>query len=943
MEKVYELLRKIQNSPDNYELFAELSEILNEDKINIIKKENKFYEIIKELLSNTNIASFIDAIFNIDEAIIKKLNLTIDDKDIIRNLIDISEKNFSSLKDIIIQDKELLLEILKKFPVIYNRWLDEVYQDIELMKFMININPTLIYIASENVLNDESFMYEFIEKGINLKRIRADYVLKYKDLIINLQGTKYYDSILFDISRNEMIHHLTYGTGEYIIQACKDQNEQRNKVHNMISKKTIVQINIDNPLIRGRYRYRYDASLKGKIKDQIKKFRNIIFEFTSIAFVGEYFTFVDSFKPEKIKNPEDLKIKLIQYSLLDENNISKEQIEKSIDKYFTHFIQLLDMNIKNNFKSTSFSREVLPLIYHLIKQNKVEEFFAIYKDMTRVDFSVNIIDLMDEDNEFLCLIANTDSILVNCTKEEMNKLKFLYKSMGKFDKEQNRRLQILDNLYKANIVQMIEIEKLTEEDIENLFKIGYSKLYSATDYDWDFVFEDEDDLTDYRKYNFGFYPKTMQELKEYEKRSDINISLKLASKVLADDAIKSIIFYKYFNMNFKEAQTHIKNFIKNLKNIEQYPNLKKFKDLYDLINKETDSKKLIYIYYSLEKTQLKNNLINFIKELNEIKAEYFKEIIDTITPPPQVGKDNVITIDENFNGGKFNMLIHVVGAYSQLTEKNAHEAWFTDKFATNNSLCCSYISNDNLGTAKTRRSSVILGFTGLEPDALELMSPIDLYSSNLNAHRESIFMKSQNLKNNTRYGHNELTIRRRKGELGNEKISPSYIVCFDHINKESKKASEDFGIPIYLIKTEAIVKNEYENIERLKREFSMTLDSELIKEIIVKQENNAAGLHYREKLQRQYFSREYRQGNLEFILNAILQEIRNNFDYDRIYKLMKTLSKVYTDEKEKYILKNDTSGRYRFFDLNLVEKYNEVAKEFLEVEQKLNSTTKNTI
>ena len=198
------------------------------------------------------------------------------------------------------------------------------------------------------------------------------------------------------------------------------------------------------------------------------------------------------------------------------------------------------------------------------------------------------------------------------------------------------------------------------------------------------------------------------------------------------------------------------------------------------------------------------------------------------------------------------------------------------------------------------------------------MSCNDLYSRGFVAARESRFLTPDELKNNTRHGHNEIVIRRRKGEYTEEKIEPSYIICFDSVNEESKIAAQKFGVPIIFIDREKVAERHYNEIISLKEQFKTTLDPYLISKIICEQENNKAGLRLvRPDLVEKYFSTEFRQKNIEELYSTISTGLNTN--NPNAINAMNEFVKVVENEAQKFKVTTETPHRKNVFDINYEE------------------------
>ena len=138
-------------------------------------------------------------------------------------------------------------------------------------------------------------------------------------------------------------------------------------------------------------------------------------------------------------------------------------------------------------------------------------------------------------------------------------------------------------------------------------------------------------------------------------------------------------------------------------------------------------------------------------------------------------------------------------------------------------------------------------------------------------------MGSSELIDSTRFGHNELVIRRKKDIYSGNNIQPSYIVCFDQVTKEAKEAAERFGIPIVYIDRQKQAARQHDKIVNMMNEFKSNPTPELVSRIIIEQENNRAGLKLgRPELMEKYYSQQFRQANVNELYEIIKSNINDN-------------------------------------------------------------------
>lgn len=202
------------------------------------------------------------------------------------------------------------------------------------------------------------------------------------------------------------------------------------------------------------------------------------------------------------------------------------------------------------------------------------------------------------------------------------------------------------------------------------------------------------------------------------------------------------------------------------------------------------------------------------------------------------------------------------------------------------------------------------------------MSKEDSYQ--ISSNFSSMFLLPDDVLDYTRHTHNE-TVWERRNISGDAmfKKQPSYIVYFvdnfeDRLTdpeamrqwESVRKAASNFSIevdgvkrplPIMVVEREKIAKSQFEVIKNKLKEFKITIDSELIKDIISDYESNYAGnREYHLNISEKYFPKHDRLS--DSVVGKIIEIIKNiyttdpNAAIDCIYELEKAVR----NEQEKY-------------------------------------------
>jgi len=383
---------------------------------------------------------------------------------------------------------------------------------------------------------------------------------------------------------------------------------------------------------------------------------------------------------------------------------------------------------------------------------------------------------------------------------------------------------------------------------------------------------------------------------------------------------KNMLLLKHFQMSILTARDFLNSYCNSKEDSELYQKMPEILYLKQILSKivystSEEEIKIISDQLANNEQTISFKDINNIK--NKIKEYYGLEIEQSLLKVDKPGEIIDVTNE------KFNMLVHVIGAYGSTPPGNIYESWNTADGRDRVSICTSFISNNNMGTAYTTENSVILGFANLPEGYLEIMGCDDLSSSGFSSKKQCEFLNPEELVNNTRHTHNEVVIRRREGQYTESKVQPSYIICFDSINDKSKEAAQSFQIPIVFVNREKVAEKNNSNIINMVEQFKTTLDPKLITNIICEQENNRAGMRAnRPDLVEKYFSQDFRQQNMMEIYTAINKGLENN--HPNAIAAMQTFVESVEAEEEKFKVPEESAKRRNYYDLN----HNEFVKEF---------------
>lgn len=119
-------------------------------------------------------------------------------------------------------------------------------------------------------------------------------------------------------------------------------------------------------------------------------------------------------------------------------------------------------------------------------------------------------------------------------------------------------------------------------------------------------------------------------------------------------------------------------------------------------------------------SNLENNFTNLLNLTNNLK----EEVIGTIA---KVNYNNISEIID-MTGKKFDMVVHVVGAYGAIIPaNNMYESWNSDLVIENTAICTSLLNDNYFGHANKDQNSVIFGFNNISALDVQMMATYDLY------------------------------------------------------------------------------------------------------------------------------------------------------------------------------------------------------------------------
>ena len=413
----------------------------------------------------------------------------------------------------------------------------------------------------------------------------------------------------------------------------------------------------------------------------------------------------------------------------------------------------------------------------------------------------------------------------------------------------------------------------------------------------------------------------------YSKKCEYFNNLELTNDI---DFIRNNILLKYYNININTAKFIYERYCYLQKTIDKISDVNLKKVLYDIkfLFECDDINYLVEIYNNLD---ISNIDFSYSVQLEGLIRNEFSSSYNEVFKNNTMVKldDNIFELENDIS-----LLIHVLGGYnhSYREPENFKKEWNIE-LMTNHGICTSYITNENLTTAPANYP--ILVFTQLEPNSILLSSPDDIVSNNFNQKYDTSktkacrFLFPQEQKDETRWHHNEVVLERKKLSGDFEyKRQPNYILFIadgNYINEDcslnidniksselwrmTKKASENFNVPILIINKAKVAKREHEQINDMTYKIVNENDYTLINKVITRYINNLMGKNI-------YF----KTSELDEFINSVIS-LCDNASYEDCKVILENVYYTIMEENRKF---NDHKTREAF---NYVAKYQQLIEE----------------
>ena len=366
--------------------------------------------------------------------------------------------------------------------------------------------------------------------------------------------------------------------------------------------------------------------------------------------------------------------------------------------------------------------------------------------------------------------------------------------------------------------------------------------------------------------------------------------------------IYNVYCYDFENFRKISKNQDLIKLLTLIKNVSECTSLEVLKDIYDntarviynptfLVNLDSEIRK--------EFTKLYNDTLYHVSEKDVFTSCTFKKVINDNDDVSFIASDDGISVsfydpsglfDGNNELNRFSLMMTSLGAYSDHAEPDDYYAnWNVDLIASHG-FCCSYLTEDNLGTA--RICHACLGFTDFDMGTLLLSAPYDIGSSSANKKFntsrkiDTKFCTPRGMVDNTRHTHNEVVWERRNFSNNSSfKKEPSYVIFFcenfgslsdneKKIYNSSIKAAIQLGkgkpLPVVVIDRSKIAEKNRDKIEGILNDILNNYTVGDIEKVLRFFFNNRVGSSYSLKIVEKYFSDSFQESIIDLIQMKIL-------------------------------------------------------------------------
>lgn len=622
-------------------------------------------------------------------------------------------------------------------------------------------------------------------------------------------------------------------------------------------------------------------------------------------FIEKYKKYFTSYFFEKIVNFHIFSCDYVLKNYIDYINPQGFKIILSTKLYYSRKDFSLDENLDYLLSLTSNKTTIMNILngFALIEPER----FAYYNYINSKIFTKherNIIEQLYRDNKNLYNTFVFGLVKIPYLKDNYNFLKrlSLYPEIAisfidiysRYHKRYDLLIMLLNHIFESNVntdelvqsvldyfsnslntyLDEIDFKSITDNQIDLLIY----KIYKNRD----LLCDDMGIMLDSEFSNIDVNVKSVNTFNNYESIVQSRLTDAL-NKFNTVEQFKNIVLFSIFGMNIKSAEECVEKFGTSLDKVKDEESLRFILDIKSILSSNTINE-LSKLLYSIEPLTYKERYIS------EYKAkQYFNRIIsDSLY---KVNEKDLYSIKsfhldniQIYKPKDYYLLVHSLMAYNSndgfIGDYNLF--WNYNSNVSNHGICCSLISNQNVGqTAPVH--NVIFGFDSFHENAINNANNCDIASRSVDYCSTGYsckFMLPTDYINTTRHTHNEFVLERkelRDNKSSYESIQPSYVIMYDYFDlnhrRLSIRAAYDLNIPIVYIDTHENANREKEILDQYKNHVDSKFDLDELIKYLVRSENNFHGYyHINQECLNNYFSKRETNNYLDSVLKDIYND-----------------------------------------------------------------------
>ncbi len=599
------------------------------------------------------------------------------------------------------------------------------------------------------------------------------------------------------------------------------------------------------------------------------------------------------------------------------------------------FLYLYRMGILQGDKKIAFD--------HLLKKNKF-----ILNSINSIMFNDNILELGESFIEKVSKYPNMERQLKNLNNTNPKILEFIglagkyllnrNTSQLAFDREISMIIEYLSS--PQSKLKDYDFTKVNDQNIANIVN------YILYEYE-NLIVVYNPPQTIYRTVNELYTLSIDNFTNERVKKCDEEFykSIDLNDK-------KNMYFNKYLSMSLSDARNFYQSYVVNYHKVMQYAENDIPLKFIELINKVIDIDDPITLEEIYNTETISYSMADRFTIEGMMQKAYFESLVNDYVNKQQGTKvtkqykdkeGNLVSLEMTELIDNFGVILHSTCAYGEmpLLDNDYFNAWNNNPNTENHGICCSYITNSSYGTAAVSGNGVMFGFTKLNNTSVSTYSPYDLatknFGYNITCRYTPFYTTLNDIPDFTRHTHNEFNLERRNYSIDPRfaSVQPDCIIIFEDMDENIKansiQAYQDFkkhGIELKLIYIDRVkvANNEASKLDAMMKEYLITYDLNILREIINKYESNICGCDFigmgKEESLNLFNQHElFKTDKIKELLQETIKYIANIPDINERNAKITAFIKILDDEQYKFDLlddmNKDRAHKFELYDDNL--------------------------